>query len=426
MPPAERARSKRTTPTSAVTIRPVAKADSKPAAEGAAEDSSVMRSQLPVFLRKTFTMIDTCPPGVGGWGKDGKTFVIKNPETFAAQIIPSFFRHNNFSSFVRQLNFYGFRKIKSDALLNTPQENKWWEFRHDYFQQGKPWLLSEIKRTNYSQQQDENKDVVKIRGDIKSLRESIDEVTKNIEKLTAIVGDLSKAREESAAQQQAGSKKRKMVNQQGPPLAGPCGTCGSSLAAVGSPQLRRSISNAKSVGTGADGVAPMDVNDMSDFFDYGSGEEDLVSSLLSMDFGDRSGSSSSPPEGSTEATQTEANNVASLPKLIEILPQNLQAQLVNKLAENLQRNAQVQQTEQARATASVGLQTHPTPTDTLANNNGNAAFGGRPAIAVPLATAALGAFLSQLANPANKPAPPAPQTGPAPFRRPSSAQPVQA
>jgi len=382
--------------------------------------------EQPVFLRKTFKMIDQCPPDIGGWSREGTTFLVKDPEIFASKIIPQFFRHSNFSSFVRQLNFYGFRKIKSDALLNTPQENKWWEFRHDYFQQGKPWLLSEIKRTNYSQQQDENKDVVKIRGDIKSLRESIDEVTKNIEKLTAIVGDLSKAREESAAQQQAGSKKRKMVNQQGPPLAGPCGTCGSSLAAVGSPQLRRSISNAKSVGTGADGVAPMDVNDMSDFFDYGSGEEDLVSSLLSMDFGDRSGSSSSPPEGSTEATQTEANNVASLPKLIEILPQNLQAQLVNKLAENLQRNAQVQQTEQARATASVGLQTHPTPTDTLANNNGNAAFGGRPAIAVPLATAALGAFLSQLANPANKPAPPAPQTGPAPFRRPSSAQPVQA
>mmetsp|Transcript_21714 Transcript_21714/g.66455 ORF Transcript_21714/g.66455 Transcript_21714/m.66455 type:complete len:404 (-) Transcript_21714:195-1406(-) len=175
MPPAERARSKRTTPTSAVTIRPVAKADSKPAAEGAAEDSSVMRSQLPVFLRKTFTMIDTCPPGVGGWGKDGKTFVIKNPETFAAQIIPSFFRHNNFSSFVRQLNFYGFRKIKTDAVLNTPQEGKWWEFRHESFQRGRPELLVNIlRRSNNTSATDKvpkaEKEIQELRGEVEKLR----------------------------------------------------------------------------------------------------------------------------------------------------------------------------------------------------------------------------------------------------------------
>lgn len=113
----------------------MASSDGQPAArpgdESAAENESLKgvdsaaRTQLPVFLRKTFTMIDTCPDDVGGWGRDGTTFVIKNPEVFASKVIPSFFRHNNFSSFVRQLNFYGFRKIKTDAVLNTPQESKY-------------------------------------------------------------------------------------------------------------------------------------------------------------------------------------------------------------------------------------------------------------------------------------------------------------
>ena len=34
-------------------------------------------------------------------------FVVKDPDQFAADIIPQYFDHNKFSSFARQLNFYG-------------------------------------------------------------------------------------------------------------------------------------------------------------------------------------------------------------------------------------------------------------------------------------------------------------------------------
>jgi len=106
--------------------------------------------KIPVFIRKSYQMIDTCPPNVGGWSQSGETFLVRDEDTFAHSIIPSFFRHNNFSSFVRQLNFYGFRKIKSDVhgLRRNLGVNgqRIWEFHHENFKRGKPQLMVKIGR----------------------------------------------------------------------------------------------------------------------------------------------------------------------------------------------------------------------------------------------------------------------------------------
>lgn len=58
----------------------------------------------PLFLKKAFVMISTCPPDIACWAEDGKSFIVKDSERLAAEIIPTVYKHNKFSSFVRQLN----------------------------------------------------------------------------------------------------------------------------------------------------------------------------------------------------------------------------------------------------------------------------------------------------------------------------------
>ena len=42
------------------------------------------------------------------WSDDNKTFWVSNIEQFSRLVLPMYFRHNNYASFVRQLNMYAF------------------------------------------------------------------------------------------------------------------------------------------------------------------------------------------------------------------------------------------------------------------------------------------------------------------------------
>lgn len=62
---------------------------------------------IPPFLSKTFDLVDdpSLDPIIS-WGSRGESFVVWDPLEFARLILPQNFKHNNFSSFVRQLNTY--------------------------------------------------------------------------------------------------------------------------------------------------------------------------------------------------------------------------------------------------------------------------------------------------------------------------------
>jgi len=59
--------------------------------------------------------------------------------------------------------------------LNTPQEGKWWEFRHDSFQKGKPQLLSNIMRRSNVNSVTENHPV-RVNKDVRELRAEVDKL----------------------------------------------------------------------------------------------------------------------------------------------------------------------------------------------------------------------------------------------------------
>lgn len=92
---------------------------------------------VPPFLTKTYDLVsDPKSNDVVSWDKAGRAFIVWKPAEFARDLLPKHFKHNNFSSFVRQLNTYGFRKCDADS----------WMFAQDSFQRGAPELLKRIRR----------------------------------------------------------------------------------------------------------------------------------------------------------------------------------------------------------------------------------------------------------------------------------------
>ncbi|KAJ1981563.1 Heat shock transcription factor [Dimargaris xerosporica] len=104
---------------------------------------------LPAFLNKLYSMLnDPQTDDLIQWAADGQSFFVNRPEDFAKEVLPSFFKHGNFSSFVRQLNMYGFHKIPhiQQGSLHADAETSRWEFSNPNFQRDRPDLLALVSR----------------------------------------------------------------------------------------------------------------------------------------------------------------------------------------------------------------------------------------------------------------------------------------
>lgn len=98
------------------------------------------------FLSRLYQMVDdpltndviywnyTAKPIAGV--RCGTAFTVLDNGRMEKELIPHFYKHSNFTSFIRQLNQYRFRKL--DA--------KTWTFGHEFFLKDHQQLLSNIKR----------------------------------------------------------------------------------------------------------------------------------------------------------------------------------------------------------------------------------------------------------------------------------------
>ncbi|KAI4127898.1 MAG: hypothetical protein LQ338_002983 [Usnochroma carphineum] len=99
------------------------------------------------FIHKLYNMLeDPSIQNLISWSSNNESFVM-SPSAEFSKVLAQYFKHTNISSFVRQLNMYGFHKV-SDVFHTGSPDSALWEFKHGNgnFRRGDLAGLREIKR----------------------------------------------------------------------------------------------------------------------------------------------------------------------------------------------------------------------------------------------------------------------------------------
>ncbi|KAK3315079.1 hypothetical protein B0H66DRAFT_535968 [Apodospora peruviana] len=125
-------------------------------AQRAKREATAKRKQIPPFVQKLSSFLDESRnTELIRWSDKGDSFIVLDEDEFAKTLIPELFKHNNYASFVRQLNMYGFHKrvgLSDNSMKASERKNKSpSEYYNPYFRRGHPnllWLINKPKGGN--------------------------------------------------------------------------------------------------------------------------------------------------------------------------------------------------------------------------------------------------------------------------------------
>jgi heat shock transcription factor 1 len=86
------------------------------------------------------------------WDSEGTKFEIKRPEEMSEVVLPKYFRHKKFSSFQRQLNYFGFKKVGKGELGSF--------YSHSLFNRDQPEDILKIRRRTNKKKSDKDSDML--------------------------------------------------------------------------------------------------------------------------------------------------------------------------------------------------------------------------------------------------------------------------
>ncbi|KAK4227990.1 putative heat shock factor protein [Podospora fimiseda] len=132
------------------------------AAQRAKREAQAKRKQIPPFVQKLSRILTPSSfldedrnTDLIRWSDKGDSFIVLDEDEFAKTLIPELFKHNNYASFVRQLNMYGFHKrvgLSDNSMKASERKNKSpSEYYNPYFRRGHPnllWLINKPKANN--------------------------------------------------------------------------------------------------------------------------------------------------------------------------------------------------------------------------------------------------------------------------------------
>ncbi|KAG0372216.1 stress-responsive transcription factor hsf1 [Mortierella sp. AD032] len=111
------------------------------------------RGNVTNFLSKLYNMVgNPASNDLIHWSDDGDSFIVTDQVRFAKEVLPKFFKHNLFTSFVRQLNMYDFHKVPhlQQGVLMPDSDSEHCEFNNPHFQRDQPDLLHLVERKKAS------------------------------------------------------------------------------------------------------------------------------------------------------------------------------------------------------------------------------------------------------------------------------------